>query len=273
MSSRSSKPLSDRVGLQLFSLRNQLDADLAGTLTLVAQMGFKRVEAYSLHGRTAEELRALLVDRGLSVGGYSASFERFEYDVANVIAEATILGAPSIACAWIPHEGAYTADTNQHAVEVFSKTGMLARAAGKRFVYHPHGYEFHPGGIGETLLDQMIHRTEPGVVDFELDVFWMVHAGADPIAYLERYPGRFPLLHLKDMREGTPVGLRTAHASARSNVQLGTGVIDLVGIVSSAEMQGEPVYFIEDESDAVLRTLPGSLRFLLDLDLGAPKFS
>ena len=258
-------PFAKRVGLQLFSLRNQLDADLPGTLTLVQQMGFQQVEAYSLHGQTAAQLRAMLDERELSVGGFLAPFERFEADAAGVIEDAQVLGAPVVGCAWIPHPGGYTAETNERAIEVFTNAGLLARTAGLRFVYHPHGYEFHPGGIGETLLDQMIQRTETGVVDFEMDTFWIVHAGADPVAYLNRYPDRFPLFHLKDMREDTPRGLTTGSASPNSNVQLGTGIIGFSPIIQTAEAQGEAVYFIEDESNLVVRTLPLSLQYLLGL--------
>jgi sugar phosphate isomerase/epimerase len=259
-------PFGERIGVQLYSVRNQLKADVRGTLAAVARMGFRDVEVYKTWGLTPAEFRAELDKNGLRARSLMVGFDAVEKDIATVIADARILGAGFVTVAWIPHQGdTYTAEDNERAIAVFTGAGTALRDAGIRFAYHCHGYEFHPGGIGERLFDQMIQRTPPGVVDFELDVFWAVHGGADPVAYLRRYPGRFPLLHLKDMRAGTPVGLSNGKADDEASTEIGTGTIDMAPIVRAAEAAAgdvPPSYFIEDESRAAPEQLPRSLGFL-----------
>lgn len=264
-------PFADRVGVQLYSVRHQLKEDVPGTLARVARMGFREVEVYKTWGLTPAAFRAELDRNGLRARSLMVNFDALEKDIAAVIADAKILGAGFVTVAWIPHQGdEYTAADNERAIAVFTTAGTALKAAGLRFAYHCHGYEFHPGGLGERLFDQMIQRTQPGVVDFELDVFWAVHGGADPVEYLRRYPGRFPLLHLKDMRAGTPTGLRTGKADDEASTEIGTGTIDMAPIARAAEAAAgatPPYYFIEDEGRAAPEQLPRSLAYLRGLEI------
>jgi sugar phosphate isomerase/epimerase len=129
------------------------------------------------------------------------------------------------------------------------------------FFYHTHGYEFEPFADG-TLFDLLMRETNPEDVSFEMDIFWVAHAGQDPVKLLEKYPGRFKLLHLKDMRKGTPTGLLTGSSPVTNCVVLGTGQLDMPGILSAAKWTGVKWYFIEDESPVSEQQIPESLAYL-----------
>lgn len=166
-------------------------------------------------------------------------FQRLQTDLPGVIADAKALGARFVSCPWIPHEGTFDDDDERRTIAVFQAAGTGLWAAGLRFVSHIHGYELAPSGTGEPHLDRMLKATQAGVVDFEMDVFYVTHGGGDPVRYLQTYPGRFPLLHLKDMKAGTPF--------------------------AAAERQGTLLYFVEDERPHALTALPKSLSYLKSL--------
>ena len=150
------------VGVQLYSVRNELDADVPGTLRAVREAGFDRVETYSLHDMSVADYRALLDDTGLTVGSMHAPYERVANDIGSVAAEAHALGSPWVAVAWIPHEGEFGASHIDQAIADFTAAGEALRSEGLRFAYHCHGYEFRPAEEGGTLFDRFLERTEPG---------------------------------------------------------------------------------------------------------------
>lgn len=250
------------IGVQLYSVRHELDADVPGTLRAVREAGFDRVETYSLHDMSVAEYRALLDDTGLTVGSMHAPYERVANDIGAVAAEAHALGSPWVAVAWIPHEGEFSVDHIDQAIADFTAAGEALRSEGLRFAYHCHGYEFRPAEEGGTLFDRFLERTEPGVVDVEMDVFWVQWPGFDPVALIEKYPGRFPLYHMKDMREGTELGDLSGQAPLDTNVPLGQGMIDLPGIVQAAEANGVEEYIIEYEYEDALISIEQGLDYL-----------
>ncbi len=130
-----------------------------------------------------------------------------------------------------------------------------------KFFYHAHGYEFQPHGKG-TLFDLMMAETKPEWVRYEMDVFWIVHPGQDPVKLLEKYGSRFELMHVKDMKKGTPTGLLTGQSDVSNDVALGTGVMEWAAILKAARKAGVKWYFIEDESPASVEQIPQSLRYL-----------
>ncbi len=254
------------VGLQLYSVREQLKQDLPGTLAQVRKLGFRDVEIYDLHGQTAAEFAKTLAKAGLRARSMHQSYGRFKDDLPGLVADAKALGVTYAGCAWIPHKDAFDAEEARAAIEVFNKAGQALKEAGVQFFYHLHGYEFAKGADGKTLFDEMLAKTDPAAVAFELDVFWAFHGGADPVALLRAHPGRFPLTHLKDMRKGEPVGLTTGKADKEADVTLGTGQIDIAAIVAETNKSGKVAWhFLEDESKAVLEQLPGSLAYLKGL--------
>ena len=254
------------ISVQLYSVRNEIDMDLAGTLRAVREAGFDRVETYNMNDMPAADLRVLLDDAGLSVGSMHASYERVAGDIGAVAEDAHTLGSPWVAVAWIPHEGDFDVDDIDRAIADFTAAGEVLKSEGLRFAYHCHGYEFREAEGGGTLFDRFMENTEPGVVDVEMDVFWVKWPGADPVALIEKYPGRFPLYHMKDMREGTELGDLSGHAPLETNVPVGMGMIDFPAIVQAAEAQGVEEYIIEYEHTDALISIQQSLEYRKSLE-------
>lgn len=262
---RAQADVSAQLGLQLYSFRKAMKEDLDGTLAKVAAMGFKEIEVPELYGLTAEELRAKIESHGMHVRSMMSNFDRLEAQLDAVVADAQAIGADFVVCPWIPHEDGFDTDDMNRALTVFNRAGAALKTVGVRFAYHMHGYEFQAGPNGKFYFDQMVEQTTPGEVDFEMDVYWVVSPGADPVAYLKRYPGRFPLLHLKDMRKGVPTGKADGKGNVEDNVVLGTGQIDFPAIMAAAQAQGAKWYFIEDESSRAMEAVPQSVAYLKTL--------
>jgi len=256
----------ERIGLQLYSLREQFARDVPKTLDQVRNFGIKYVETHSTYGLTPEKFRAELDSRGLKAVSGHFSYERCRDDIEGVAREAQILGEQYVGCAWIPHKDPFDETTCREAIKVFNRAGEALAKHGLKFFYHTHGYEFLPYGKG-TLFDLMMAETKPQFVHYEMDVFWVVHPGQDPVKLLEKYDSRFELMHVKDMKQGTPTGLFTGNADVTSNVALGKGVIDWPGVFRAAQKAGVKWYFIEDESPASVQQIPESLKFLDQLKL------
>jgi len=258
--------LKERIGLQLYSLREQFARDVPKTLDQVRNFGIKYVETHSTYGLTPEKFRAELDSRGLKAVSGHFAYERCRDDIEGVAREANILGEQYVGCAWIPHKDPFDETTCREAIKVFNRAGEALAKRGLKFFYHTHGYEFLPYGEG-TLFDLMMAETKPRFVHYEMDVFWIVHPGQDPVKLLEKYGSRFELMHLKDMKQGTPTGLFTGHADVTSNVALGTGVIDWAAVLRAARKAEVKWYFIEDESAASVQQIPQSLSYLEKLKL------
>ena len=251
----------ERVGLQLYSLREQFAGDVPKTLDQVRDFGIKYVETHSTYGLTPEKFRAELDSRGLKAVSGHFSYERCRDQIEEVAREAKILGLQYAGCAWIPHKDPFDEKTCREAIMVFNRAGEALAKHGLKFFYHTHGYEFLPYGKG-TFFDLMMAETKPQFVRYEMDVFWIVHPGHDPVKLLEKYGSRFELMHVKDMKRGTPTGLFTGHADVTSNVALGTGVIDWAAIFRAGKKAGVKWYFIEDESPDSVQQIPRSLSYL-----------
>ena len=260
----------DHIGLQLWSLRaTTLAKGLPASLDLVKGWGIIEVEGGgAVNGMTTEQVKAAFDARGIKVLSMHAGYEALTKDVSAVIRDAKILGATAVYCPWIPHTGAFDAAIAQKATEDFDKWGAALRAAGLKFGYHPHGYEFVPTSTaGETLLDDMIRGTKPDNVTFQMDVFWIYHGGGDPVKLLEKYPTRWSSLHVKDIRKAAPYGQPTGKAPDTDNVAVGAGQIDWKAVIGTAEKIGIKHYFIEDETPAPLENIPASLEYLKALKL------
>jgi sugar phosphate isomerase/epimerase len=256
----------EHIGLQLYSLRDQFAKDVPKTMDQVRDFGIKYVETHSTYGLTPEQFRAELDRRGLKAVSGHFPYEQCRDDIEGVAREAKILGLEYAGCAWIPHQDPFDEKTCRDAIAVFNRAGEALAKHGLRFFYHTHGYEFLPYGKG-TFFDLMMAETNPKFVHYEMDVFWIVHPGQDPAKLLEKYGSRFELMHVKDMKQGTPTGIFTGHADVSSNVVLGTGVIDWRAVLRAARKAGVKWYFIEDESADSVQQIPQSLKFLAQ-----PKF-
>jgi sugar phosphate isomerase/epimerase len=252
------------VGLQLYSLRGDFSKDVPGTLDKVKDFGFKYVELAGTYNLSPEKFKSLLDERGLVAVSAHFPYERFRDDISGIIKDAKALGLKYAGLAWITHNGDFDEKTCGEAAEVFNKAGAALAKEGIQFFYHTHGYEFQKHGDG-TLFDLLMKETDPKKVKFEMDVFWIVHPGQNPVELLKKYPKRFVLMHVKDMRKGTPTGLLTGHTDVNNDVALGTGTMDWPSILKAAKKAGVKYYFIEDESDASEKQIPVSLNYLANV--------
>jgi sugar phosphate isomerase/epimerase len=249
------------VGLQLYSLRAQLAKDVPGPLALVQKWGISDVETAGFYGLTAKQFRRQLDRHHLHASGGHFGWDLFTKDVGAVIRDAKTLGCTYVSIAWVPHGSRFTLADAHKAIKNFNSWGRKCAAAGLKFTYHAHGYEFRPYKDG-TLFDLIAHETNPEYVNFELDIFWAYHGGADPVKLMEKYPTRFPQMHLKDMRKGVKTGKYTGHEDVRNDVTLGTGQLNLPAILTEAEKIGVKHYYIEDESPDSEKQIPRSIKYL-----------
>ncbi len=252
--------MENTVGIQLYSLRNQFEKDVPGTLAKISSWGITLIEGgENTYGMEESEFIALLKEHGLKTASVGASFEELRDTPEESLKRAKAFGASYVMCAWIPHAGdSFTAENAKNAIAVFNEAGKLLKDNGVTLVYHPHGYEFQPYKDG-TMFDHMAKSAKH--FDFEMDVYWVVHGGEDPMQLFERYPTKFKLMHLKDMEKGT-IGNHTGHGDVETNVVLGSGKIDIKALVHKGKELGVEYMFIEDESSQVVDQVPLSLEFL-----------
>lgn len=249
------------VGVQLYSLRAQMEKDLPGTLALVQKMKLTDVEVASFYNHSAESFKALLDKNGLKASGVHFQWDRFTRDIDGIIKDAKALGCEYVTLPWIPHNGDFTVANGRDAAEKFNEWGRKLAEAGLKFTYHPHGYEFSRFDKG-TVFDEMVRLTKPKYVNFEIDIFWAFDGGADPVQLMRKYPSRFLLMHLKDMRKGVKTPNYTGHEDVESDVTLGTGQLDIKAILAEAQKIGIKHYYLEDESSKSVEQMPESVRYI-----------
>jgi sugar phosphate isomerase/epimerase len=249
------------LGLQLYSLRSNFNkGDIEGTLAKVRAFGFKYVELAGTYKMTPAAFSQSIERHGLVAISGHFPFDRFRDEPEKVAEEAKALGLKFAGCAWIPHQDPFTEKAARDAAAVFNRAGEVLKQHGIRLFYHTHGYEFQPHQNG-TLFDLLIQETKPEFVTYEMDVFWIVHPNHDPAKLLDKYPKRFELMHVKDMKRGTEHNL-TGKSNVNNDVAIGAGVMEWPAILAAAERAGVKWYFIEDESDAVEHQIPQSIKFL-----------
>jgi sugar phosphate isomerase/epimerase len=262
-------PVAERLGFQLYSLRETFEKDPVQALDRTRDFGFTFIETYSLHGMSAQDLRARFDERGLKAVSMHVAYERLKKDMPGVIAEAKALGASYVTLPWLPDERFDQAVVERVLAE-FNSFGRQLKQAGLRFVFHPHGYEFLPvnGRDGRNCFEELADTTNPDLVFFELDVFWASNGGVDPVKLLEEYPGRWVLLHIKDRRVGARDAPGTRSAPVADKVAVGTGRFDWPTLLRKADECGVQYYFLEDESADPAVTIEASLRYLRGLGAG-----
>jgi sugar phosphate isomerase/epimerase len=248
------------LGLQLYSLRAEFIRNVPATLEKVREYGFQIVELAGTYNLPPAKFKAMLDSNGLKPVSGHFPFERYRDDLEGVARDAKELDLEYVGCAWIPHEGSFDEAECRQAIEVFNRAGRVLGEQGLKFFYHIHGYEFHRHGEG-TLLDLLMAETKPDQVRYEMDVFWVVHPGQDPVRLLKKYGKRWELMHVKDMKKGVKGDL-TGRSDVTNDVAVGTGQMDWLAILQAAKEAGVKYYFIEDESPFVTEQIPQSLKYL-----------
>ena len=255
------------IGLQLYSLRAQFIAKgVAATLDEVKAMGFTNVELAGTYGQPADKFKAMLEERGLKAISGHFPYARYKSEPDAVAKEAKALGLQYAGCAWIDHKGDFTEEGAREAAAVFNKAGeALAKEGIRFFLYHCHGYEFHQPYKDGTLFRDLLkeRETDKEKVTYQMDVFWVLFPNQNPAKLLEKYPGRWELMHLKDMKKDLKLGRRLMGGTdVRNDVALGTGQMNWPETLAAAAKFGVKFYFIEDESPTSETQIPESLKFL-----------
>jgi len=258
-----SKILKDTPGVVSFTFRNDFSKDVAGTLDYIKEMGIRNIEFSNLFGKTATEMRALLDARGMVCTSYGVYYDALTNKTEKVIEDAKTLGAEFVRVGMIPHKGEFTVQQADAAIKDFNRVGKILKENGLEFSYHNHGYDFTPHEKG-TLYDYLIQNTNPEYVSFELDILWVHQFGQDPLAYLKKYPARFKLMHVKDLKKGVPVGL-DVKTSPENDVPLGSGQINVKAILKQARKSAIKYYYLEDENSNSKVQVPFSLGYLKTL--------
>ncbi|WBB80887.1 sugar phosphate isomerase/epimerase [Micromonospora sp. WMMD882] len=239
----------DQISIQLYTLRDQLAADLPGTLAALRRIGYRRVEHAGFVGRTAAEFRAALDEAGLrATSGHAAIPQPFDADAwRRTLADATVVGCRYLAHPWfgLDANGQPIRDPKvyQDLARDLNRAGELAARAGIRFGYHNHQLEFVPLTGGGTGFGILAERTDPKLVHFELDLFWTWRGAHDPVDLFRAHRGRIRQVHVKDL-------------DADGNfADLGDGLIDFGRIFAQAREAGIEEYIVErDDAGTPPRT-------------------
>ena len=252
-----SRPL----GLQLYSLRREAAKDLGQTLAQVRKLGFTELEVGGTYGRTVAEFHRMLSDNGLKATSMGAGWGQLSKSTNQAADDARTLGAGYVTCSQIPRKKQLTLDDATRAAESLNQWGDSLAASGLRLCYHIHGYEFVPGPDG-TLFDTLAKRMDPKSANFEMDVFWVVFGNEDPAKLLDRYSGRFPLMHVKDIRKGEERTFNPGTVREEASVPLGTGEVKWPPVFDAARKHGVRHYYLEEEHPNAVAQIQQSLRYL-----------
>ncbi len=230
----SAAAINNNFGLQLYTLRDVLPNDVKGVLKQVASFGYKEIEGYEgplglFWGMKNTELKKYMDDLGMK---FISSHCKWAIDFERKAAEAAEIGIEYLFCPFLGAKREISFYKN--AADDFNKCGNIAKKAGIRFGYHNHDYSFKPVE-GQLPQDVMMQNTDPDTVDFEMDIYWVVAAQQDPVAWFKKYPNRFRLAHVKD-RKGN------------ESVVAGTGTIGFPAILKEGQKQGLKHFIIEQEA-------------------------
>jgi sugar phosphate isomerase/epimerase len=262
------------IGVQLYSVRDLMKADVPGTLAKLAAIGFKEVEFAGLFGQSPKDVRAMLDKNGLSAPASHVDWATVETKLPETLETAKILGHQYLIVPYVGEAERKQPDIWKRAVDLFNRAGTEAQKAGVTFAYHQHGFEFVPSASlgGQMPYDYLLENTDPKLVKMELDICWTVAAEQDPVAYFKKYPGRFPLVHVKDwLKNGKPgapyagaLGPDTKFTGEMANV--GQGSIDWKRIFAASDTGGVKHYIVEhDNPKSPLEDLGGSYKYLRGL--------
>jgi sugar phosphate isomerase/epimerase len=227
-------------GLQLYTLRDVFPKDPKGVLKQVAEMGYKQVESFEgasgiFWGMSNVEFKKYMDDLGMQIISSHCDINKDFEKKAN---EAAAIGMKYLLAPYLGPQK--NIDAFKKYAEKFNQLGEVCKKAGLRFGYHNHDYSFKPVE-GQYPQDVMMQNTDASLVDYEMDIYWVVAAGQDPVKWFEKYPGRFRLCHIKDRKKGAPLLEHDA------SVILGTGSIDFAHILKTAAKSGMKYYIVEQE--------------------------
>lgn len=237
------------LGIQLFTLRDMLPKDVKGTLAKVAKAGFSQVEVFGFSikdqfwGLTPRELKQILDENHLTA--ISGHFNMFPYlkngdpaELKAAIEAAKILGLRYLTIPWLTPDLRGSAKDYFLLAEKLNYAGKLCKQAGIKLAYHNHDFEFEKHDR-HTGMDILLKNTNKKLVDFEMDIYWVIRSGIDPVTLFKANPGRFVMWHIKDMDKNDP----------KLNTEIGKGSIDYKKIYANRKLSGAKYFFLEHETN------------------------
>ncbi|MEQ1354235.1 MAG: sugar phosphate isomerase/epimerase, partial [Candidatus Acidiferrum sp.] len=255
----------DRIGMQLYTVRDLMKTDFEGTLAKVAGIGYNEVEFAGYFEHAPKDVRAILDKNKLTAPSEHVSYEVVQNKWPETLDAAHVVGHKFIVCPSIDDSQRKVTAAWKKAAEVFNRAGEASQKAGIQFAYHNHTWEFEPleDFGGKFAYDILLTETDPKLVKMEMDLCWITIAGQDPLTYFNRYPGRFPLVHVKDWTKG-PDGKMSEKDGHMADV--GSGAIDWKRLFAQSQKAGIKHYFVEhDEPESPLDSLRNSYKYLHDL--------
>jgi sugar phosphate isomerase/epimerase len=290
---------SSKIGVQLFSLPKMLEQDFAGSIAMLAKLGFSEIEMFGPYGfsdpeqvanwakvapslgfsssgffgKTLADVQSIMRDNGMTVPSMHTDIYTLQSRMGPLAEAAKALGATYVTLPAIPDEFRKGLDGYRRTADLFNSIGENAAKNGVKFGYHNHGYGLKAVD-GIVPLDLLLEHTDPAKVLLEMDVFWTVAGGADPVSYLKRHSGRYRMLHLKDMKT-----LRTFSGDGgtadqwiplfESMTHVGNGALDIKSIITTAKAHGAQHFFVEQDLAADPKAqLGASADYLKTLDFG-----
>lgn len=245
----------DKIGIQLYTVRDKMKDDFEATLARIAEIGYKEVEFAGYFNRSPADVKAILDRHGLAapsshvmapdLNGWQAAFDT-----------AKSIGHEYVVAPWIPEERRMTLDGWKRVAEEFNRVGQLAKDTGIQFAYHNHDFEFQKME-GRIPFDVLLESTDPKLVQLEIDLYWITKGGQDPLAYFARWPGRVPLVHVKDSMGGPE----------HKMVNVGAGKIDWKRIFTKRDQAGIKHFFVEhDQPPQPFEDIAVSYKYLSQLE-------
>jgi sugar phosphate isomerase/epimerase len=238
----------DKVGVQLYSVRDLMKDDFDGTIAKVAKIGYKEVEFAGYFGRTGQQVRAAVDKNGLAAVSTHVQYDELDDKFPSVIETSKTIGFKYIVCPWIPEELRKSPDIWKQAAEKFNRCGEQSKKAGMQFAYHNHWFEFLAVD-GKLPYDALLKECDGNLVKMEMDLCWITAAGGDPLKYFNLYPGRFPLVHVKDLKTLPQVttGGAQNYGDTVDLTEVGSGVVDWKKIFAQSEKAGIKHYIVEHD--------------------------
>ena len=224
------------IALQMYTLRDDTEKDFAGTIRKVAEIGYAAVELAGRGSLSVRELSALLADNHLKVAGSHIGLDQLEADLPKVIEENLALGNRYVVVPYLAEDRRRTADDYKKLAGTLNEFGQTLQSSGLTLCYHNHDFEFQPLDNGQMGEDILLENSDAQFVKAEVDTYWVLKAGQDPVAFINKHSGRVPLIHIKDM-----------DPADGSFAPVGTGKLPLDALVAAAPTVGAEYLIVEQD--------------------------
>lgn len=224
------------LGIQLYTLRDEMAKSVSGTLQHLAQIGYSEVEFAGYFDHDAKQIHGLLDEKGLTAPSSHVPLSLMQSEAEKTIEFAVAVGHLYLVVPWLPEEQRQSIDQYRRLAATLNSIGEQCKAAGIKFAYHNHDFEFIEID-GQIPFDLLLKETDENLVQIELDLYWINKAGKDPIEYFKNFPGRFPLWHVKDMD----------NTEEKFFTEVGNGVIDWKKIFKNKDLSGMKYLFVEQD--------------------------